>query len=280
MIKSRSQKTFYEYINHNIMKKSNFKDHFSVSAEKYCKHRPDYPDELFGFLSSMTPGRNLAWDCATGSGQAALGLVKYFPKVIATDASQRQIENATRHEKISYSVAPAHKTAIPADSIDLITVAQALHWFELDRFYTEAERVLKQNGIIAAWTYNLLKISPEIDQVIEFFYFNVVGEFWPPERKFVENRYENIPFPFHRLPSPSFLMSAKWTVEQLVGYLDTWSAVKRYKESRGENPVESIEKDLIRFWDSHSDVMTVHWPLSVMVGKKHSHETTHATVIN
>jgi ubiquinone/menaquinone biosynthesis C-methylase UbiE len=250
------------------MKKRNFKDHFSVTAEKYGKYRPDYPAELFEFLSSLAPGHDRAWDCATGSGQAARGLVKYFHKVIATDASERQIENAIRHEKISYHVAPAHKTAFQAGSIDLITVAQALHWFELDRFYKEAERVLKQNGIIAVWTYNLLTISPEIDKVVEFFYSNVVGEFWPPERKFVENRYENIPFPFPRLPSPSSRMSAKWTVEQLVGYLGTWSAVKRYRDSKGKNPVESIEKELARFWDTRSDVMAIHWPLSVVIGKK------------
>jgi SAM-dependent methyltransferase len=250
------------------MKERNFKDHFSVSAEKYGKYRPDYPAELFKFLSSITPGRDLAWDCATGSGQAARGLVKYFHKVIATDASERQIENAIHHEKISYQVAPAHNTSLQAESVDLIAVAQALHWFEFDRFYKEAERVLKQNGIIAVWTYNLLTISAELDKIIKLFYFNVVGEFWPPERKLVENGYENIPFPFHRLPSPSFRMSAKWTVEQLMGYLATWSAVKRYRDSKGNNPVESIEKELTRLWDNRSGVMDVYWPLSVVIGKK------------
>jgi SAM-dependent methyltransferase len=250
------------------MDKHHFKDHFSANAEKYGKYRPDYPAELFEFLSSITPGRDLAWDCATGSGQAAHGLVKYFHKVIATDASERQIEHAIHHEKILYQIAPAHKTNIQAKSIDLITVAQALHWFEFDRFYKEAERVLKQDGIIAVWTYNLLTISPEIDKIIKFFYFNIVGEFWPPERKCVENGYENIPFPFHRLPSPSFRMSAKWTVEQLTGYLATWSAVRRYRDAKGRNPVESIEKELTRLWDDRSGVMNVYWPLSVVIGKK------------
>lgn len=250
------------------MDKNHFKDHFSAASEQYSRYRPDYPDELFTFLSSITPGRDLAWDYATGSGQAARGLAKYFHKVIATDASERQIENAIRHEKISYQVAPAYKTAIGAESIDLITVAQALHWFEFDRFYKEARRVLKQNGIIAVWTYNLLTISPEVDKIIQFFYADVVGEFWPPERKFVENGYQNIEFPFHRLPSPSFQMSAKWKVEQLIGYLATWSAVKRYRDRKGNNPIELIEKQLIRSWDNHSGSMAVCWPLSVIVGKK------------
>jgi ubiquinone/menaquinone biosynthesis C-methylase UbiE len=250
------------------MDKHNFKDHFSVIAEKYGKYRPDYPAPLFKFLASIAPGNDLAWDCATGSGQAALGLATYFHKVIATDASSRQIENAVQNEKISYSVAPAHQTTLQTGSIDLITIAQALHWFEFDRFYKEANRVLKQNGIIAAWTYNLLTISPELDLLIKHFYLNVVGEFWPPERKLVENGYRNIPFPFNILPSPSFCMSAKWTIKQLTGYIGTWSAVKRYRENKGNDPVESIEKELIRFWDNHSGVMNVYWPLSVVVGKK------------
>ncbi|MEJ2658754.1 MAG: class I SAM-dependent methyltransferase [Desulfobacterales bacterium] len=250
------------------MKSNTFKDHFSASSDKYSQYRPNYPAMLFNLLSSITSGHELAWDCATGSGQAALGLVKYFNKVIATDASERQIANAIHHEKISYKVAPAHQTPIQTETVDLITVAQALHWFEFDLFYKEAERVLKQNGIIAAWTYGLFTISEKIDKIIHYFYFNVVGEFWPPERKLVENGYEDIPFPFYKLPSPSFRMSAEWSVEQLMGYLETWSAVKRYKDNTGNDPVESIEQELIRLWDNNSGVRTVNWPLSMMIGRK------------
>lgn len=250
------------------MGENNFKDHFSVNAEKYSKYRPVYPAALFRFLSSITPERDLAWDCATGSGQAALGLAKDFHKVIATDASERQIENASHHKKISYSVAPAHKTTIQTGSIDLITVAQALHWFEFDQFYLEVNRVLKQNGIIAVWTYNLPTISVEIDAIIKYFYFNVVGEFWPPERKFVENSYENIPFPFHKLPSPTFRMLTKWTIKQFISYIGTWSAVKRYRDNKGNDPVESIQKRLTKLWDNRSAVMKVDWPLSIVIGQK------------
>jgi len=250
------------------MGNNKFKNHFSDNSEKYSKYRPGYPGALFEFLSSVTPSHDLAWDCATGSGQAALGLVKYFNKVIATDASEQQIENAIQHEKISCKVAPAHKTTIPAESVDLITVAQALHWFEFDRFYKEAKRVLKRNGIIAAWTYNLVTVSPEIDSVIKHFYFNIVGEFWPPERKLVENGYESIAFPFCKLASPSFSMSAKWTKNQLIHYFGTWSAVKNYKKSKGVDPVESIEKELTKLWNNRSSIMEVCWPLSIVIGKK------------
>lgn len=248
------------------MRKHVFKDHFSVNSEKYGKYRPDYPEVLFQFLSSITPTHDLAWDCATGSGQAAHGLIKYFHKIIATDASQKQIENAIHHEKISFQVAPAHKTSIQTESIDLITVAQALHWFEFDRFYEEARRVLKQNGIIAVWTYNLLTISPDIDAIIKYFYFDIVGDFWPPERKLVENGYENIPFPFNKLPNPSFHMWAKWTFKQLVGYIGTWSAVKRYRDKKGSDPVKWVEKELLKIWDN-TGAMDVYWPLSILIGK-------------
>jgi ubiquinone/menaquinone biosynthesis C-methylase UbiE len=250
------------------MGKNNFKDHFSVNSDRYSKYRPSYPAVLFKFLSTITHAHNLAWDCATGSGQAAHGLVKYFKKVIATDASKGQIENAICHEKISYKVAPAHKTTIQTESIDLIAVAQALHWFEFDRFYTEAERVLKKNGIIAVWTYKLLTISPEIDLIIKYFYFNIVNEFWPPERKLVENGYKNIPFPFYKLQSPSFPMTEKWTIRQLIGYIGTWSAVKRYRDNKGTDPLESIEKELTKLWNNSSGVMEVYWPLTIMIGKK------------
>jgi ubiquinone/menaquinone biosynthesis C-methylase UbiE len=244
-----------------------FKNHFSDNSKKYSKYRPGYPGALFEFLSSVTPGHDLAWDCATGTGQAALELVKYFNKVIASDASEQQIKNTIQHEKISYNVAPAHKTTIAAESVDLITVAQALHWFEFNRFYGEAKRVLKRNGIIAAWTYNLVSVSLEIDSVIKHFYINIVGEFWPPERKFVENGYESIPFPFHRLGSPSFSMTAKWTNKQLIHYIGTWSAVRNYKKSKGRDPVEWIEKELTKLWDNHSLIMEVYWPLSIVIGK-------------
>ena len=244
-----------------------FKNHFSDNSKEYSKYRPGYPGALFEFLSSVTPSHDLAWDCATGSGQAALELVRYFNTVIATDASKQQIENAIKHEKISYQVALAHKTKISAESVDLITVAQALHWFEFNRFYREARRVLKPNGIIAAWTYNLLTVSLEIDSVIKHFYSNIVGGFWPPERKLVENGYKTIPFPFQKLASPCFSMYAKWTKKQLIQYIGTWSAVKNYKKSKGIDPVKWIERELNQLWNDRSRIMEVNWPLSIVIGK-------------
>src|SRR5437867_9645499 len=164
-----------------------FKDHFSRQAADYAKFRPGYPQELFQYVGSVAPSRQLAWDCGTGNGQAAVGLASVFDRVIATDASEKQITNAEPHQRVDYRVAPAENSGIKSETIDLIMVAQALHWFDLDRFYAEARRVLKPNGVLAASAYNLLHIEPAIDEVINRYYYDVVGPFWPPERKLVEN---------------------------------------------------------------------------------------------
>ena len=174
----------------------NFKDYFSNQASEYTRYRPHYPEALFEYLATLTIDHQLAWDCATGSGQAALGLADYFDEIVATDASTKQIANAIEHEKITYIVAPAEKTEIVSGSVDLIVVAQALHWFDLDKFYAEVRRVSKSAGVLAVWSYSLLRVTPAIDRLIDKFYTGVVGPFWPTERKFVDDKYQSIIFPF------------------------------------------------------------------------------------
>ena len=164
-----------------------FKDHFSKLAADYAKFRPRYPRELFEYLGNVAPSRALAWDCGTGNGQAAVGLASVFDRVIATDASETQITNAQPHERVEYRTAPAESSGIASETVDLIMVAQALHWFDLDRFYDEVRRVLKKNSVLAASAYNLLHVEPAIDEVINRYYYEVVGSFWLPERKLVEN---------------------------------------------------------------------------------------------
>ena len=172
-----------------------FQDHFSAQAADYAKFRPGYPRELFDYLGSIAPSRQLAWDCGTGNGQAAGGLALVFDRVIATDASDKQIANAQSHERVDYGVAPAENSGIKSATVDLIMIAQALHWFDLNRFYAEARRVLKPNGVLAASAYNLLHVEPAIDEVVNRYYYEVVGPFWPPERKLVE-QFADLPFPF------------------------------------------------------------------------------------
>ena len=245
----------------------NFKDHFSKQASEYTKYRPHYPVALFEYLTGLTKSHERAWDCATGSGQAALGLTPYFRQVIATDASNKQITSAIQHSKINYAVAPAEKTEIESNSVDLIVVAQALHWFNLDKFYSEVERVSKSKGVLAVWCYSLLRISPAIDRLLDKFYTDVVGPFWPQERKLVDDKYQSVLLPFQELHAPHFKMEAKWSLQHLVGYLGTWSSVQRYLDEYDADPVETIAEDLGLAWGRPEDEKRVRWPIHVRVGR-------------
>ncbi len=249
------------------MEHRSFKDHFSGHAEQYGRYRPLYPDSLFRYLASVAPARGSAWDCATGTGQAAKALAGYFDRVIATDASERQIENAARDPKIDYRVEPSENTSIEDGVIDLITVAQALHWFDAGMFYREAVRVLKPKGIIAVWSYNLLRVSPELDAVIDELYLNRVGEYWPPERRLIENAYRGIDFPFEEIRPPKVNMFANWSFTQLIGYLGTWSAVQRYKQARDRDPVALLAERLAKAWGHPDTERKVNWPLALRVGQ-------------
>jgi SAM-dependent methyltransferase len=244
-----------------------FKDHFSKQAADYAKFRPRYPHEMFEYLGRFAPSRQLAWDCGTGNGQAAVVLASVFDRVIATDASERQITNAEPHERVEYRVAPAEDSGIESETLDLILVAQALHWFDLDRFYAEAQRVLKVNGVLAASAYNLLHIEPVIDEIVNRYYYEVVGPFWPPERKLIE-QFANLPFPFDEIDAPKFEMTAQWSLEHLLGYLRTWSSTQRFIAAKGTDPLDQITDDLRRAWGKPQQTRSVSWPLVVRIGRK------------
>ena len=244
-----------------------FKDHFSEGSANYAHYRPGYPNTLFEYLATLTTYHTVAWDCATGSGQAALQLARHFEQVVATDASRRQIEAATASEKIVYRVAPAEQTDLDSDSIDLVTVAQALHWFDLERFYAEVKRVLNRQGVIAVWTYNLCRISPTIDEQVDQLYHDTLNNYWPDERRLVENGYTDMPFPFVTQPAiPEFAMSAHWTLPRLLGYLRTWSAVRRYSDATGNDPVAPLAKQIEQVWGNPEQARAVAWPLSIRIG--------------
>jgi SAM-dependent methyltransferase len=244
-----------------------FKDHFSKQAADYAKFRPRYPQELFDYLGSIAPSRQLAWDCGTGNGQAAVGLASVFDRVIATDASEKQIANAQSHEIVEYRVAPAEKSGIGSDTLDLIMVAQALHWFDLDRFYAEARRVLKPDGVLAASAYNLLHIETAIDEVVNRYYNEVVGPFWPPERELIE-QFSNLSFPFHEIDAPQFEMAVQWSLDHLLGYLRTWSSTQRFIAAKGSDPLEQIMDELRSAWGKPEQTRNVTWPLIVRIGRK------------
>lgn len=248
--------------------KRRFKDYFSYNSAAYSRHRPGYPDSLFVYLSSICPSHKMAWDCATGSGQSAQQLSQYFDTVIATDASESQVSCAQKKDNVHYFVATAENSAIGNNRLDLITIAQALHWFDLPAFSIEIERTLKQGGILAAWSYNLLTVQADIDEQVNHLYSTILNQYWPAERAIVEEGYQSVSFSFEELLIPGFKMTIEWTFEQLISYLSTWSAVNAYITSNNQNPVDLIYPELLQNWGNIDKERTVAWPLTVRVWQK------------
>ena len=244
-----------------------FKDHFSGHADDYARYRPDYPGALFEFLANTVTPHQTAWDCGTGNGQAALGLAAYFDRVIATDPSAEQIRTAVPHEKISYVVSPGEATSIPARSVDLITVAQALHWFNFAVFYREVQRVLKPDGWLAVWCYGLTRINPAVDEVVQHYYTNIVGRYWPPERRYIDEKYRTIPFPFVEMPAPEYQMNAQWDLKDFMGYLSTWSASRRFQQTNDQDPLDSVRGNLVKSWGKAEQRLNVCWPIYLRLGR-------------
>ncbi len=246
------------------MKKS-FEDHFSENTKEYALFRPTYPTALFEYLSDIAPENKIAWDCATGNGQSAQQLSRYFSQVLATDASASQLKQVKKEKNIIYRVSVAEQTSIETGSMDLITVAQALHWFDLEKFFIEVKRVLKPKGVLAVWSYNLLNIRTDIDEVIKHFYEETLGPYWPPERQIVEQGYAEIQFPFKLIETPGFMMKQEWDCSQLLGYLGTWSAVKKYKHEKGFDPISELAKVILDVWGDPGEKLIVEWPLNTRV---------------
>jgi SAM-dependent methyltransferase len=240
-----------------------FKDYFSGVSTSYRDFRPHYPEELFEHLVDIAPSHSIAWDCATGSGQAARLLAQHFDRVIATDASASQVDNAGAVQGVTYRVEPAESTSLESQSIDVVTVAQALHWFDLPAFEKEVRRVCKPGAVLAVWSYAVLQSKPSVDGVIEKLYNGLLGEYWTNERRIVERGYKDVIFPFELLESPSFAMRTQWSLDHMLGYLSTWSAAKRYEDRNGEDPVALIADELNHAWGNPESRLEVSWPLTV-----------------
>jgi len=246
---------------------STFKDHFSAQAADYARFRPRYPAALFEFLASRAPGCRLAWDCATGNGQVAEGLAPHFQSVVATDGSASQIAQAPRLSNVEFRVEPAESSSLADASVDLVTVGQALHWFDLEGFYAEVRRVARPGALVAAWCYNLLSCDPELDREVLHFYREVVGPYWTADRVKVERGYRDLPFPFAPVDAPELALEAEWDFNELIGYLGTWSAAQRYREARGADPREAIAADLAAAWGSPGGKRRIEWPLHFRIGR-------------
>jgi SAM-dependent methyltransferase len=242
-------------------------DYFSATAEAYAAFRPTYPDALIHFLASAAPGHDLAWDCATGNGQAAVPLAEWFTRVVATDGSAAQLAHARPHPRVEYRLATEAASGLDSGAADLVTVAQALHWLDLDAFYPEARRVLKPDGVVAVWCYGGCRVGPDIDPVLDWFYAERVGRYWPPERRHVETGYRDLAFPFDELPARSWSMTAPLTRAELLGYFATWSAVAVAQRTEGASPIPHLEGRLSRVWPSDTERRSVTWPLTVRIGR-------------
>jgi ubiquinone/menaquinone biosynthesis C-methylase UbiE len=246
-----------------------FQDHFSRVSDRYARYRPHYPAALFAWLASQTMRHELAWDCATGSGQAAVGLAAHFARVIATDASVDQIAQATPASHVEYRVATAEQSGLDTSSVDLVTCAQALHWLSRDAFYDEVRRVLRPGGIIAVWGYHIPIVGDAaIDTHIRHFHDVVVGPYWPAARQIILDRFATITFPFAEIEPPRFDMRCHWTLSDYAQYLGTQSATDRYRQAHaGHDPVPAFVEAVSDFWGGLDTPRDVHFPLFVRAGR-------------
>ena len=246
-----------------------FKDHFSTMAAAYAAHRPSYPPELIEHLARVAPARRLAWDAGCGSGQLSVLLARRFERVWATDASQEQIARATLNPKVAYSCAPARSSGLPDGVVDLATAAQAAHWFDLPSYYAEVRRVARPGGIVALISYGVMSVDADVDAIIRPFYHDVLGSHWPPERRYVDEAYRSMAFPFEEITDPGSPLEIRleWRLEELLGYVGTWSAVWALTRAEGQRPLEAFHQALAHAWGPAERIRAVRWPLALRVGR-------------
>lgn len=250
------------------------KDLFSQQASTYARYRPSYPAELIAYILSFVNGREAAWDCATGNGQAAVLLSPYFTTVKATDSSEKQLQQAVQADNIHYTVSAAEQTAFADDSFDLIAVAQAYHWFRFDAFEKEVRRVAKPGAVIAVWGYNIPQCADDaINALIGDFYTQKVGSYWDEERKYVDDYYQTVPFPYEEMPAKTFFILVNWTQDDVCGYLNSWSSVQHFIQANGYNPVDEMARRLLLLWPVQAGmpaekvVLSFRFPVFMRLGR-------------
>ena len=240
---------------------------FSGHSRDYAEYRPGYPQALIDYLAELAPRQETAWEAGCGSGQFSVPLASRFERVIATDASAEQIRHAVPHLRVEYGVAPAEASGLPDATADLAVAAQAAHWFDIHAYYAEVRRVAKPDGIVALITYGNTKVDGSIDRIVHRFYSETVGPYWDPARLHVEAGYRSLPFPFDEVSAPAFEMVAEWTLKQLIGYVETWSATRALLRAEGEAATSAFRRELAAAWGPESAIRTIRWPVAVRVGR-------------
>ena len=240
---------------------------YSSYAKQYAQSRPVYPEKLFNYISSLVDEHDLAWDCATGNGQAALALTKHFKQIIATDISAEQIKHAIPHPQIEYRVATSEKSGLEDKSVDLVTAASALHWFDQDSFYSEVRRVVRSGGILAAWTYHVGYVEPPFEKIFLCFYRNVLFPYFAQGARLVDDRYETITLPGEPIDAGKFYVKAEWNLEQMLAFIKSWSGTQQYIKEQGGDPTAFVADDLKLIWGDPESVKTIRWPLFVKISR-------------
>jgi SAM-dependent methyltransferase len=246
---------------------SEFRDFFSTKAAQYAASRPGYPLELVDFLADASPRLGLAWDAGAGSGQLSTLLARRFERVVATDASAAQLAHAVAHPNVEYRLARAEESGLEAGTVDLAVSAQAAHWFDLDLYYREVRRVAAPRALVALVTYGVGDIDGAPGEVFSNFHSSVLAAHWPPERRHAEEGYRALPFPFEEMAAPKLFLREDWTLDQLTGYVDTWSALRSLVREQGDAPIAAFRRDLARAWGDPSTRREVRWPMSIRAAR-------------
>ena len=240
---------------------------FADKSDLYAASRSQYPRELFSFITDLVVQHNAAWDCATGNGQAAVGVAETFDLVQATDIRQQQITHSLTRNNIHYSVCCAEKTAFVDNQFDLVTVAQALHWFDFDKFWPEVNRVLKPDGVFCTFAYIWCEVSPVIDIAVEGYIKRIDAPYWASNNKLVWDSYKGVEFPFAQIGTPKFTLQNLWGFQLFMNYIHTWSATRRCIEVKGIEFFERAKLQIVREWGDPKEKRLVTSPLTVMAGR-------------
>ena len=243
------------------------KNYFEEKGDEYSQYRPTYPDRLGTLLAQLCQNNEHALEIGCGSGQLSGVLAKNFDVVIATDPSIEQISNAQPYDRVHYQEGSAEKIEMPNNSVDLIVAAQSAHWFDLPNFYEQVKKIGKDQAILALISYGVFSMAGEVGKRFSDFYWQEIHQFWPPERKHIEQGYQSFDFPFAELSLPKLSIERHWTIPQMLGYIETWSAVRIARKSDNSSLLEILKRDISSMNSDSDETYRIEWPIVGRVGK-------------